>query len=127
MRMYLERLFGSVDEHLQEDDEEEEERRPAVDGRVEARPTCRVVPMRPLPSSPTTTVQLRTPNGHVETFQASETRARQAMQVTVALLRDVQQQILLERGPIVAILMSRRFRDFIETTRSNLDNDRGTH
>ena len=115
------------DEQLHEEEEEEEERQQADDGRVEVRPTCRVVPMRPSPLSPTATVQLRTANGHVETFQASETRARQAMQVTTALLRDVQEQILLNRGPIVAILMSRRFREFFESARSNLENDRGTH
>lgn len=123
----MERLFEDVDGPLREEDEEEEERQQAEDGRVEVRPTCRVVPMRPSPSSLTATVQLRTANGHVETFQASDTRARQAMQVTTALLREVQEQILIERGPIVAILMSRRFRDFFESARSNLDNDRGNH
>ena len=125
--MYLERLFGNVDEQLEEESEEEEERQQAVDGRVEVRPTCRVVPMRPSPPSPAATVQLRTANGHVETFEASESRARQSIQVTGALLRDVQEQILLQRGPVVAILMSRRFRDYIETARSSLDNDRGTN
>ena len=125
--MYLDRLFEGAVYEFQEDDEEEEERQQAAEGNIEGRPTCRVVPMPPTPASPTATIHLRTPDGQMEIFQASETVARRTIQVNTAFIRELQEGILLEHGPVVAIVMSRHFRNAAERAGSSLISDRGTH
>ena len=127
MRFYLERLYNNSEtvNGMESDEETDQQDEGAVggEGARAARPTCAVAPWKK-PASPTRTVRIATVDGE-QTLQVSDSQARASIQVTVAYIRDLHEEILEQHGPVMTNIMNTRIRQFATRSRLSLLNDRG--